>query len=103
MKKIFIVLASWPIREPLDRCWTTPSPYECMPDISFSLEGVKKQLLEIKIDKSSGPDLIRAIILSPISELAVVLSSLFQQSYDSGTLPSAWKLANICVALKLSN
>ena len=101
MKKISIVLASWPIREPLDKCWKTPSPYECMPDISFSAEGVNKQLLKIKINKSSGPDLIPARTLRyAASKLAVVLSSLFQQSYDSGTLPSAWKLANICVSFK---
>ena len=74
-----------------------PSPYECMPDVEFSAEGVKKQLLKIKIDKASGPDLIPARILrEAASELAVVLFSLFQQSYDSGTLPYAWKLANIC-------
>ena len=78
-----------------------PTPYECMPDITFSAEGVKKQLLKIKIDKASGPDLIPGRILrDAASELAVVLSSLFQQSYDSGTLPCAWKLANICAIFK---
>ena len=78
-----------------------PSPYECMPDIIFPAEGLKKQLLKIKIDKASGPDLIPARILrDAASELAVVLSSLFQQSYDSGTLPYAWKLANIRAIFK---
>ena len=79
---------------------TPPSPYECKPDI-ISAEGVKKQLLKIKIDKADGPDLIPARILcDAASELAVVLSSLFQQSYDSGSLLYAWKLANICVVFK---
>lgn len=32
------------------------SPYYCMPDI----KGVMKQLLNIKIDKASGPDFIPA-------------------------------------------
>ena len=78
-----------------------PSPYECMRDIKFSAEGVKKQLLKIKIDKAGGPDLIPARILrEAASELAVVLSSLFQQSYDSGTLPYAWQLANIWAIFK---
>ena len=31
---------------------------------------------------------------------AVVLASLFQQSYDTETLPSAWKLANVCAIFK---
>ena len=74
------------------------SPYECMPDVKFSAEGVKKQLLKIKIYKASGPDLIPARILrGAASELTTVL---FQQSYDSGTLPYAWKLANICAIFK---
>ena len=73
MKKIYIVLASWPIREPLYKFSKTPSSYECMPDISFSVEGVEKQLLKIKINKSSGPDLIPARILRyAASELAVL-------------------------------
>ena len=75
---------------------TPPSPYECIPDIIFSAEGDKNQLLKIKIDKASGPDLIPARILrDAAAELAVVFSSLFQQSYDAGTLPHTWKLANI--------
>ena len=74
------------------------SPYECMPDVKFSAEGVKKQLLKIKIYKASGPDLIPARILrDAASGLTTVL---FQQSYDSGTLPYAWKLANICAIFK---
>ena len=74
-----------------------PSPYECMPDIKFAAQGVNKQLLNIKINKASGPDLIPARILrEAASELAVAFASLFQQSYDTGTLPSAWKLANVC-------
>ena len=78
-----------------------PSPYECKADIKLSAEGVKKQLLKIKIGKAGGPDWIPARILrDATSELAVVLSSLFQQSYDSGTLPYAWKLANICAIFK---
>ena len=78
-----------------------PLPYKCMPDIKFSADCVKKQLLKIKIDKASGPDLIPARILrDAASELTVVLSSLFQQSYNSGTLLYAWKLANIWAIIK---
>ena len=79
-----------------------PWPYECRPDTKFSAEGIKKPLLKIKINRASGPDLIPARILhDTASELAVVLSwALFQQSYDSGTLPFAWKLANICAIFK---
>ena len=67
MKKISIVLASWPIREPLDKCWKTPSPYECMPDMILSAGVVKRQFLKINIDKASGPDLVPATKFSVTS------------------------------------
>ena len=63
-----------------------------MPHIHFSEEGVKNQLLKIKIDKASGPDLIPAGILRD--------TSLFQQSYETGTLPHVWKQADICAIFK---
>jgi len=59
------------------------SPYYCMPDIKLLAEGVMKQLLNIKVDKASGPDLIPArILLEAASELAVVLTPVFEQSED---------------------
>ena len=40
-----------------------------------------KQLLNIKIDKASGPDLILArMLLETASELGVVLAPVFRQS-----------------------
>ena len=45
--------------------------------------GVMKQLLNIKIDKASGPDFIPArSLLEAASELTVVLTLVFQLSYD---------------------
>ena len=67
-----------------------PSPYECMSDIKFAAQGVKKQLQNIKINKASGPDLIPARILREASSEVAVF----------GTLPSAWKLANVCAIFK---
>ena len=44
----------------------------------------------------SGPDMIPARVLKETaSELAPVLASIFQQSYDTGTLPQTWKDATI--------
>ena len=52
-----------------------------MPDIKLSAKGVMKQLLNIKIDKASDPDLILArMLLETASELGVVLTPVFQQS-----------------------
>ena len=40
------------------------------------------------------------ILRDVASELSVVLSSLFQQFYESGNLPHAWKAANIYAIFK---
>ena len=73
-----------------------PSPYECKPDIKFSAEGVKKRLLKIEIDKASGPDLIPARILrDAASGLAVVLSSLYQQSDSAICLEASQYLRHL--------
>lgn len=40
------------------------------------------------------------ILRDVASELSVVLSSLFQQFYESGILPHAWKAANIYAIFK---
>ena len=72
------------------------SPFASAPDIHFSAHGIKKQLESIQPDKASGPDMIPARVLKEIaSELAPVLASIFQQSYDTGTLPQTWKDATI--------
>ena len=68
------------------------SPFASAPDIHFSAHGIKKQLESIQPDKASGPDMIPARVLKETaSELAPVLASIFQQSYDTGTLPQTWK------------
>ena len=72
------------------------SPFASAPDIHFSAHGIKKQLESIQPDKASGPDMIPARVLKETaSELAPVLASIFQQSYDTGTLPQTWKDATI--------
>jgi hypothetical protein len=46
--------------------------------------------------KASGPDLLPTRILKLVtSEIAPVLSVIFQQSYDTGTVPTDWTQANI--------
>ena len=72
------------------------SPFTSAPDIHFSAHGIKKQLENIQPDKASGPDMIPAKVLKETaSELAPVFASIFEQSYDTGTLPITWKDANV--------
>ena len=43
-----------------------------------------------------GPDEVPApVVKNAASKLACVLTSFFQQSLDTGILPSAWKDANV--------
>ena len=50
----------------------------------------------IVLDKSPGPDDINSRILVELAKsVAPSLSVLFQNSYDTGIVPSDWKRANI--------
>ena len=66
------------------------SPYSDIPEIKFTVPGIQKQLEAIRPDKACGPDLVPARILKEAaSELAPVFTNFFQQSFDSGEIPSA--------------
>ena len=68
------------------------SPYPPIADIEITLNGVFKLLANHNCNKSSGPDGISAIFLkNTATEIAPILTHLFQQSLESGILPAAWK------------
>ena len=74
------------------------SPCDSVPNVNISLQGVKKQQENIAVTKACGTDLISARVLNEAaSELAHILTEIFQQSLHSGKLPSAWKDANVSV------
>ena len=51
--------------------------------------------MEIKPDRSGGPDGVRADVTSSCATpSAVALTILFQKFLDCGELPDDWKLAN---------
>ena len=77
------------------------SPFRDMPDIYFSPSGILKQLEAIRPDKACGPDQIPARILREAAvELAPLFAFLFQQYYDTGTFPTAWRNANVSAIFK---
>ena len=77
------------------------SPYPDLPEISFSMNGARKLLENVQVHKAHGPDSIPARILKEVaSELAPILTLLFNQSLDTGISPSAWKDANIAAIFK---
>lgn len=72
------------------------SPFQDIPDLQVELEGVVKQLQQLNCNKAGGPDDIPARFLHDYStELGPILQFIFQQSYDTSSLPSDWKKAMV--------
>ena len=72
-----------------------------MPDIQFTVPGIIKLLSNLNPSKASGPDLLPTRILKMVSEeIAPVLCVIYQQSYDTGQVPSDWRQANITAVFK---
>ena len=71
------------------------TPFPNSSNIFISEGGILKLLKGLDISKASGPDQIPNKILRELAiHLAPVLTSLFNQSLLSETLPSDWKTAN---------
>ena len=76
-------------------------PETPMSDFEFTSNGIEKLLSDLNSSKASGPDLLPTRILKFIaSEIPPVLSVIFQQSYDTGTVPTDWTQANITAVFK---
>ena len=78
--------------------WDLPDPIKAYNNISvvFSNNIVLKKLQNLSINKSPDPDDINSRILVELAKsVAPSLSVLFQNSYDTGIVPSYWKRSNI--------
>jgi endonuclease/exonuclease/phosphatase family metal-dependent hydrolase len=65
-------------------------------DISFCHRHIRKLLSDINSNKANGPDGIHGKILKFCAvSLSYPLSILFNLSYNTGSIPSEWKLANV--------
>ena len=65
-----------------------------MRDITITVEGIEKLLMNVKPKKAAGPDNIPSRLLQLIAiELAPALTKLFQLSLDYGEIPNEWKHA----------
>lgn len=77
------------------------SPYPDMLDITVSVDGVAKLLKDINISKAVGPDALPNKALKLAADtIAPMLTTIFQQSIDTGNLPSDWKKANVTPLFK---
>jgi len=77
------------------------SPYPPIPNIDITVNGVRNLLGQCNMNKSPGPDNIHGTFLKhAASEFAPLLTHLFQQSLDSGTVPTSWKQVNVTPIFK---
>ena len=61
-------------------------------DVTFTTADVLKHLLNLKTDKSPGPDMIHPRLLKECAhELAYPLYILYRKSLDDGIIPQDWK------------
>ena len=70
-----------------------------MDEIVIDNKGVEKLLSNLKTSKSTGPDSI-PVLKTCATELSMGLSTIFQYSIDTGSLPSDWRDANISPVFK---
>ena len=72
-----------------------------MDEIVIDNKGVEKLLSNLKTSISTGPDSIPNLVLKNCAtELSMGLSTIFQYSIDTGSLPSDWRDANISPVIK---
>ncbi|KAI8484647.1 hypothetical protein Bbelb_375880 [Branchiostoma belcheri] len=72
-----------------------------MEHIVVSTDGVEKMLQGLNPSKASGPDQIPPWFLKlTASEIAPVLTNIFQHSLNTAEIPKDWRDANICAIFK---
>ena len=65
-------------------------------DVDLSAALVRKKMSEVRPSAAAGPDGIHPRVLrETASSLSPVLTTIFRQSLDSGSLPQDWKLADV--------
>ena len=77
------------------------SPYPQMQNITVTVPGVEKLLLNLKPHKAAGPDAILPRTLKDFAtEIAPVLTFIYNKSLSSSTIPDDWRTANVTPIFK---
>lgn len=72
-----------------------------MPPFSITENGVLKLLKQLKPHKAAGPDNIKPLALRELAEaIAPSITRIFQSSLSQGSVPGAWREANITPVYK---
>ena len=75
--------------------------FPIMPDIKVTVRGVSKQLSKLNPGKAAGPDNLTSRILKELhSEIAPILTDIFNSSLLEGAVPKDWKNANVTPVYK---
>ena len=83
--------------------WQGPASQK-IDEITVTENGVKKLLQQLKPHKASGPDRISNRVLRELAdELAPIITFIFNQSLQSGTIPKDWSKAIITPVFKKGN
>ena len=73
-----------------------PGNFRAAPDIEFTIPGVENLLRNLNAAKAPGPDDTSPRILKELApEIAPRLTLIFQKSYNTGTVPTDWRCANV--------
>ena len=77
------------------------SPFTPMGEITVDPNGVLKLLNNLKIHKAPGPDGLSARVLKECSsEIAPILSLIYNEALARGTVPDDWRQANVAPIFK---
>ena len=78
--------------------------YRSMPRIKISVNGVETLLKKLNPKKAVGPDRVPTNLLKDHADImSPVLQVIFQQSLDTGIVPSDWKQANVVAVFKIGD
>ena len=77
-----------------------PAPEEIVTshivNVQLTEEIIFRQINELNVNKSVGPDDIHPRLLKECAEVDIkILKIIFQKSFDEGVLPDEWKYANV--------
>ena len=83
---------------------TSHQQYNSIKDIIFTPNGITKLLQQIRPGKAAGPDELPARVLKEMAcEISGMLTFLFQQSYECGSVPEDWSKATVAAIYKKGN
>lgn len=76
-------------------------PENSMPNVQFDTQSISKKLDHLNVNKSCGPDNLHPRILKELSPIICdTLKVIYENSLNTGLLPSDWKTSNISVIHK---